>query len=141
MLDRCGRIVAISSISASLALCGLNASNAAEIAFTNPPLKAQGLPDSQYQAIGRGHAADCQARSMEIAAKSYPEPANNASRSTYQGVIGDSAVSGTIETRPARSNPFMEGVEDERHRQARVAMENSIYLGCMSEKGWIRISN
>src|SRR2546428_8303839 len=40
--------------------------------WTNPTLKERGLSSEQYQAIGKGHLAECQSRATQISQQTYP---------------------------------------------------------------------
>lgn len=79
--------------------------------FSHPALKERGIPVSEYQAIGRTHDVECQARALELSTRRYPAPAN----------------------------PLFGATEADAERdRARNAMASEEYVRCMEGKGWVR---
>ena len=79
--------------------------------FSHPVLKERGIPVSEYQAIGRTHDAECQARALELASRRYPGTAN----------------------------PLFDNTPEQAERdRARGALVQDEYVKCMEGKGWVR---
>ena len=79
--------------------------------FSHPALKERGIPVSEYQAIGRTHDAECQAKALELATRRYP----------------------------ATGNPlFGANADDAERDRARGALVQEEYVRCMEGKGWVR---
>ena len=93
--------------------CAALAATAQGFQFSHPALKERGIPVSEYQAIGRTHDAECQAKALDLATRRYPEAANP--------LFGPTA-------------------EDAERERARGVLVQEEYVRCMEGKGWARIA-
>lgn len=86
----------------------------AQTTFTNPSLKATGMPWSQYEAIGRSHLLECQVYAKNLAARATAPPQTGYQPQGY--LAGHLAAQRAGEEREAA---------------------NTAFHGCMAQKGWI----
>jgi hypothetical protein len=80
--------------------------------FSHPELKARKLPVAEYQAVGRTHDSECQARALELATRRYPAPAQP---------------------------PLVATADDDRRDRERGELLEREYIQCMEGKGWERV--
>lgn len=103
---------ALARAAAFLGAALAGAASAQGFQFSHPALKERGIPVSEYQAIGRTHDAECQARALELSLRRYP----------------------------ATANPMFGPTEEDTQRdRERTAMAAEEYLRCMEAKGWVRV--
>src|SRR5690606_23118003 len=100
-------------------------------------LKAS-VPRDRYEAIGRGHIAECQAHALRLATSAMPPPPRRTEYTTsYSGLVGGQPYSGTATTRPAgQPATVMEGYQRAEQEQARARLAQDAMAGCMAERGW-----
>jgi hypothetical protein len=81
--------------------------------FSHPELKARRVSVAEYQAIGRDHDGECQARALDEATRRYP---------------------GTAQP------PLVASKEHEQRDRERAALIEREYVKCMEAKGWERVA-
>lgn len=99
-------------VSAGLAGLAMWTAATAQGTLTNPGLKATGMPWSQYEAIAKGHAIECQVHARNLGAQAAAQ-------------------------QPPLPRGYLGGhIASQREREQRELIQTA-FNGCMAQKGWI----